>query len=98
MANSMTLLSNLIPKSFWGTRLNKSTKEYDKIVFKTPADISQLVIDDSFFVKADSMSQMSIPTEYSNALKAHLESIGAELVEFTTENPLIFRMWIAPKK
>ena len=98
MANSVTLLSSIIPKSFWGSRFNKSTDKYDKIVFSTPADLNQLVIDDNFFVKADSQSQMQIPTEFATALKSRLEQIGAELVPFNTENSNIFRCWVAPKK
>ena len=98
MANSVTLLSSIIPKSFWGSRFNKSTDKYDKIVFSTPADLNQLVIDDNFFVKADSQSQMQIPSEFATALKTHLEQLGAELVPFDTENSNIFRCWVAPKK
>ena len=98
MANSVTLLSSIIPKSFWASRLNKSTSKFDKIEFSKPADITQLAIDDNFFVKADSQGQMQIPSEFATALKTHLEQLGAELVPFDTENSNIFRCWIAPKK
>ena len=85
----LVALSNLIPKKFWGSRLDESTSEFKRLEFKEPKDMLSLAIDDNMFIKADSESAVGIPEEFYKVLKSRLQDLKAELVLFC---------WIAPKQ